>query len=497
MVKDCMQSKGLKSDYFYIVVITALGIITACATSPGGTSVPTEKAPALTVAKPAEKAPAVKPPAEQTEQEKTEQVLSSIRASMQRGDFAKALELFNGLSKEIAATADMQRMKATILAAGGNLPEARNTLQKLLATEGENQDTLFLLASVEGMAGNTGEQKKLLEKLVSINPKNTQALTSLGDVAYAAKTYKLAEAYYKKVLSIDPNNSEALLGKGKVDRYNRDPKSAEEAFTKVITMNPEWALPLQERARLYRENNFLREALADLDKAKGLAPKDYWVALDRGNVLLDLGRKEEALAEFDRAISIDGDYFLAYVYSAGIKDELEDYPGAERAYKRLSELNPDYYFAFEALGILYMRDKRWPQAKDAFIEAYKHAPNHSSYALLAAINWYRSGKSQDVRGFLEKVIPTVDQNSIDWYMLRLFYDFSGDTDIATRIGNEKKLDVKARMLYYLAQYYDLKGNTNLANKYFMLVRNMNRKNMIEWRLNQWEIEARGLQNLSS
>jgi len=66
-----------------------------------------------------------------------------------------------------------------------------------------------------------------------------------------------------------------------------------------------------------------------------------------------------------------------------------------------------------------------------------------------------------------------------------------------RIGKENKLDVKARMLYYLAQYYDLKGNTSLANKYFLLVRDMNRKNIIEWRLNQWEIETRGLQNMSS
>ncbi|AEJ20694.1 Tetratricopeptide TPR_2 repeat-containing protein [Gracilinema caldarium DSM 7334] len=481
----------------WLVITVIFGIFTSCATSVPRASLEPEKGPTVTASIPTAKAPEEKNPTEKAPVDKTEQILTSMQTLMQRGDFSKALELFNGLPIDLIATADMQRMKATILAAGGNLPEARTTLQNLLSTDGEKEETLFLLAHVEGLAGNIKEQKQILEKIVSINPKNTQALTTLGDVAYAAKTYKLAEAYYKKVLSIDPNHSEALIGKGKVDRYNKNPKSAEEAFNKVISMNPDWALPLQERARLYRENNFLREALADLDKAKELAPRDYWIALDRGNVLLDLGKKEEALKEYERAISIDGDYFLAYVYSAGIKDELEDYKGAEQAYKRLSELNPDYYFAFEALGVLYMRDKRWAQAKDAFIEAYKRSPNHSTYALLAAIAWYRSGKAQNVKGFLEKVIPLVEPNSLDWYMLRLYYDFSGDTDIATRIGNEKKLDVKARMLYYLAQYYDLKGNINLANKYFMLVRDMNRRNMIEWRLNQWEIEARGLPNLSS
>lgn len=492
MVKDYMHRNPLKYGNLFVITVVSFGIVAACTSSPSSSSARAERIPA-------EQSSPGKMPVEKplSEQEKTEQILFAMKELLQKGEFAKALEVLSGLNNEVAATAPLQRMKATLLAAAGNIPEAKEILQRALATDKQDQETLLLLASVEGIAGNTKEQKQLLEQVVSINPKNTQALTSLGDLAYEAKTYKLAEAYYKKALSIDPNNGEALLGKGKVDRYNRNPKSAEEAFTKVIQMNPEWALPLQERARLYRENNFLKEALADLDRAKELAPNDYWVALDRGNVLLDLGRKEEALTEYDRAISINGDYFLAYVYSAGIKDELEDYQGAERAYKRLSELNPEYYFAFEALGVLFMRDNRWPQAKDAFIEAYKRAPKHSTYALLAAIAWYRSGKPQEVKRFLEKVIPLVEQNRIDWYMLRLFYDFSGETDIATRIGNEKRLDVKAQMLYYLAQYYDLKGNVNLANKYFMLVRDMNRKNMIEWRLNQWEIERRGLQNSTS
>ncbi len=455
-------------------------------------SVQREKAPETTAT--AEKVPPEKP---LTKEEQIAKVLGSVREAMQQGKFSQALELFDQLDKDTAATAPLQRLRSSILAASGNLNDARLTLQNLLLKDADSQETLLLLADVEGLGGNTQEQKRLLERIVSINPKNTQALTHLGDIAYEAKTYKLAEAYYKKALSIDPDNSEALLGQGKVDRYNRNPKAAETSFNKAIALNPEWALPLQERARLYRENNFLREALADLDKAKALAPGDYWVALDRGNVLLDLGRKKEALTEYDRAISINKDYFLAYVYSAGIRDELGDYTGAERDYKRLSELNPDYYFAFEALGMLYMMDKRWRDARDAFIEAYKRSPSHNGYALLASISWYRIGKAQEVKGFLEKVIPTVSPNTLEWYMLRLFYDFSGDTDIANRIGSEKKLDTKARMLYYLAQYYDLKGNTSLANKYFIMVRDMNRKNMIEWRLNEWEMMSRGLQSTNS
>jgi hypothetical protein len=48
------------------------------------------------------------------------------------------------------------------------------------------------------------------------------------------------------------------------------------------------------------------------------------------------------------------------------------------------------------------------------------------------------------------------------------------------------------MLYYLAEYYDIRGNKNLANRYFLQVQDLNRNYVIEWRLNEWALEKRNL-----
>jgi hypothetical protein len=48
------------------------------------------------------------------------------------------------------------------------------------------------------------------------------------------------------------------------------------------------------------------------------------------------------------------------------------------------------------------------------------------------------------------------------------------------------------MLYYLANYYDIRGNKNLADKYFLQVRDLNQKAVVEWRLNEWTLEQRNL-----
>jgi tetratricopeptide (TPR) repeat protein len=249
---------------------------------------------------------------------------------------------------------------------------------------------------------------------------------------------------------------------------------------------------LQERARLYRGAGFFTDALEDLDDAIKLEPDNYWINVDRGLVMMDLNRKQDALLDFSNAISIDPGIFIAYVYSAGIKDELGDYDGALRDYSVLSKLRPDYYFAFEALGMLHMKNKQWAQARDAFLDAYRQVPREYTYALLAAVNWMRAGRQTDPRQFLAQVLRTAPRDTPEFHMLRLFHDLSGDSDVAVRIENEQNIYNKARMLFYLASYYDIRGNTNLANRYYLMVQELDAVGTLEWRLNEWILEERGL-----
>jgi len=48
------------------------------------------------------------------------------------------------------------------------------------------------------------------------------------------------------------------------------------------------------------------------------------------------------------------------------------------------------------------------------------------------------------------------------------------------------------MLFYLASYYDIRGNTNLANRYYLLMQDLNVAASIEWRLNEMVLAERGL-----
>jgi predicted Zn-dependent protease len=139
-----------------------------------------------------------------------------------------------------------------------------------------------------------------------------------------------------------------------------------------------------------------------------------------------------------------------------------------------------------------MRNRQWAEARDAFLEAYKQAPKEYAYALLATVNWMRAGKPSDPKQFLAQVLRTAPRDSLEYAMLRLFHDMNGDLNAATAADNEKNLDTKARMIFYLANYYDIRGNKTLADKCFLQVQELRRTATPEWRLNEWFLEERGL-----
>ncbi|MDR2798856.1 MAG: tetratricopeptide repeat protein [Treponema sp.] len=424
----------------------------------------------------------------------TESVLAKVTERLLVQDYTGAIALFENLPAAQREASEFRLLYASILNSAGRTAEARAIVEKLIAAESTNTDALFVLSTIEAAVGKEREQRTILERILKIDPIHVQALVTLGTINLQGRSWRTAASYFDRALKVEPENGDALVGRAQVFRYTQDFQSAEALLNQAIARFPDWVSPRIERARLYRNARFFARALADLDAAKRIDGADYWVAVDRGAVLMDLDKKTEALEEYERAIKLDPDNFLAYVYTAGIKDDLQDYEGAEQAYRAIIRLKPDYYFAFEGLGIFSMRKAQWAAARDAFLEAYKRAPKEANYALLAAMNWMRAGKLTDpeLKQFLKKAMQGVPRDSAAWAMLRLYHDLSGDGDVASRLEKEKDADTKAKMFYYLASYYDIRGIKALADIYFIQVKKLNQLKNIEWRLNEWAFEQRNL-----
>ncbi|MCL2441322.1 MAG: tetratricopeptide repeat protein [Treponema sp.] len=419
-------------------------------------------------------------------------ILTEVAERLSRREFSSALELFNLLPPEYAESTGIRIMRASILNAAGRPADARRIADGIIAADRNNTDALMVLADAAALENKERERRQFLERVIGINANHARALNDLANINLGNQNLRVAANYFDRALAAEPDNGEALVGRAAVFRYNRDPRSAERLLNQAISLYPDWARPFQERARLYKGSGFYNDALEDFSAALKLEPDNYWVLVDLGQTLMEVNRKQEALLHLSRAIEVSPDVFMAYVYSAAIKDELGDFAGAEHDYTILARLRPDYYFAFEALGIIRMRNKQWALARDAFLDAYRQAPREYSYAILAALNWMRAGRQADPRQFLAQVMRTAPRDSLDFTMLRLLHDLSGDANVTVLVENERNIYTKSRMLYYLASYYDIRGNRNLAERYHLMVQDLDAVGLLEWRLNELILAERGI-----
>jgi tetratricopeptide (TPR) repeat protein len=430
-------------------------------------------------------------PPEAPEKENT--FLEKLAAQLYRNDIDGALSLFDTLPADEAKIEKNILLKASVLVSAGRIPDARAEIQNILAENSGSLDARFTLSEIEAITGNTKQQRLILEGIVKADPAYIPALDALGYISLNAKNYKNAESYFDKTLKIKPEDMDALLGKAAIYRLRRNPNEAITMLSRAIEHHPGASAPFAERGRIYREAGNLEFAIKDLDQAEQFDKNNYWIAYDKARTLLDMDKKQDALNEFIRAQKINPNNFIAYVYSAGIHDDLHDTQNAIQDYEKLTRLKPDYYFAWEMLGVHFMKEKQYIKARNAFLQAQQLAPDEYNYALLAAINTtYAGGNMAQIKPVLEGVMRKMDRTKLEYYLVRLFYDFSGDGDVARRVSTEKEPRQKALGLFYLAYYFDIRGNHGLAGTFFSEYKAADRKDMIEWRIYDWVVADNSL-----
>jgi len=411
--------------------------------------------------------------------------------------YDEAIALFDTIPQPQRDNSSLRLIRASILSSAGKYAEARAGVEAIIASEPGNIDALFLLAAIEGVSGRRRQQQTALERIIAIESDNAEALVTLGNISLETRAMRQAASYFDRVLMKDDTNAGALMGMARALRMNSEWNDAEMMLDRVVYLYPNMVEARSDRARFYWGRERLIEALEEFNVAVKLAPDNHWLAVDRAQLLFEMNRRQASLEEFNRAIALNPNEYFPYVYTAGLKDDLGDHEGAERDYAILARLNPDYYFAFEGLGLHKMRKGQWADARDAFMEAYRKAPNEHYFALLAAISWMRMGDVTAPRTFLNQAQSRVTRNTLEWYMFRLYYDltsrnYQSEYDMVTRLDRETDQTLKARMLFYMAWYYEVRGNSNLANRYFLMVNELNIVAIPEWRLNEWILIDKGM-----
>ena len=423
-----------------------------------------------------------------------------LSATLATGTVEDALGLFEEVPEEFANNFDINFIKASLLVSFEDYENAKILANQLKETNPENTDVLMLLSVIAKATGAKSEKTAILKEILAKNPTHAGANTELGHEQMLKSNFKLANRYYLTALAGEPKNLDALAGYGQSSYYLGNIDDAENTFWKMLEIDNRNAFAWAYLGKLEAETPDYSKALKYVEKALECEPSyyDYW--LDYGTYLQNLGRSQEAEQAWTKAIELRPDYFLGYVYRGGLYDEQNMIEKAYADYKMVNELYPEYYFAYESLGILAWGAGDYAASREGFAKADAIYPASTSYPLMIAATYYmeayeKQGTPEELtlkkagKDYLAKVaLKKLDRASTEYAIARLFYDNVAPGSVAQKVENESNANKRGKYLFYLALYYQVRGNDNVAQKYYITVQEMQTPMFFEYRLNDWAIE---------
>lgn len=413
----------------------------------------------------------------------------SLSDKISSSGIAEGLKLFDDVPEEFIEDDQIMFLKSSVLLSAGKAKEAKPIAEKLLSKNKKSVDYLFLNAMICKSLGEKNKKSQYLKDILVIEPNNAEVNAELGNENMSAKAYEIAQKYYMKSIQSDPTYINGLFGYGQVCYYLGDFKEAKVAFNRILQLNPQEDIAWSYLAKLDAEDGNYGAAIKNVLKAIECNPGYYNYWIDYGDYLRFSAKNEEAIEAFSTAIELDPSYFLAYVYRAGLYETLGEYEKALADYKSIVRTNPQYHYAYESIGILAWHAGDWEECRKAYEKAYELTPENISYPLMVSACYQKEKNKLANKNFLTKVMKKLDRNSVEYSIVRLYYDKMGDSEVMRKIRQLDSKNMKGKLLYYMGVFYEINGGQEIAQELYLEIKQMNAPMFFEYRLAEWALES--------
>lgn len=244
-----------------------------------------------------------------------------------------------------------------------------------------------------------------LEALARRDPGHAGARLGLGIQYARAGDITRAVAALEECRALEPDCMEAYAALGEIARHQGDHRRTAAMFSTTVRLDPSFNEGYLHAANAFTQMQGYREArpLAD---AYGRRRRDDW----RGPFLLGMisageGKMPEALSHYEEAVrrapSRAPAYLNAgatYLYGPTTPERLA---AAAGWFQRGLELAPKYPELHYYLGLVHLRQRRWPDAAASLRRAVSLKPSLTEAYYPLAQSLRRLGKDSEARLCLE------------------------------------------------------------------------------------------------
>ena len=249
-------------------------------------------------------------------------------------------------------------------ASPADLAPSIRTVLKISQEDTENRQTLKKLHA----------RRPILEELlrhIAESPEDVESRRTLAAHYLKEGLYYSAFELYEQIRSTGLEDATAELGLARIwDEWGHYPLAKRHA-ERALELDPQSAEALELLGTIHLHRNDLQAAVSAFLEALALTPENPSLHSTLGSVLLKLGNSGEARGYLEKAVALDPALTEARNNLAAALAGLGDDDGALHEF---AAANPPVA-ALNKLGLVYLADRKWEKAENAFKQALVQDPD--------------------------------------------------------------------------------------------------------------------------
>ena len=280
----------------------------------------------------------------------------------------------------------------------------------------------YLLAASYVAQQNTPQALAIYRQMEELFPKDPQPAFLIGMILSSQQKLPEARASIEQALKIAPDYLPAFERLVDLDIAEKKYDDAIDLLQKQIDKKPDNAQLLGIRAKVYLAQKDFPHAEADLVKAIQLDPKLERAYLMLAELYLSSNRQDQAIEKLNAFVEKNKD-IPSLMLLAAIHDQMKQHDAAGDAYKKVLEINPNFFAALNNLAVL---DTEYLGQLDAGLELAKKAralaPDNPNAADTLGWALFKKGNYDDALPLLQQSVSKLpDDFNVQFHLGMTFY----------------------------------------------------------------------------
>lgn len=269
--------------------------------------------------------------------------------------------------------------EALALHQNGQLDEARQRYEAVLAAQPEHPEALHLLGALNLQQGNAERAVELIEQAIALSPDNPVYYGNLANALHQTGEDETALQWLDTAVARFPGHAETHYNRGIVLASLKQAEAAVAAFREATRLAPKHAAAYYNLGNAHLHLAAFGEAADAYLMATQLRPKYVKAWYNLGKARREMSKDAAAVDAFSQAIVLDPAYAKAYYNRANALQSLKRHAEAVADYDRCIALQPNDDVALVNKGNALLSQHRFESAVDAYEQAISVKPDVAAY----------------------------------------------------------------------------------------------------------------------